>query len=172
MFAHLARALCGFLVLALVAQQSAATDSDSSLAVGGIRSIMGFHAETPLETDQTCAPPILLAADAYRRTFRVTAYCDRGITAAGIESGYGQCAAPADIPFGSRIFVPELGQTFVVTDRTHRRFRHNTVDIFMPVRTDCLKFGRHYLECEVSLPDEIVKYGSPTLVGLIAQRGG
>src|SRR5215510_102291 len=97
------------------------------------------------ESDETCAPPNLLASeasDSIQRTFRVTAYCDQGITASGIESGCGQCAAPADIPFGAKIYVPELGQTFIVTDRTHQRFRHNTVDIFMPERSDCLKFGR------------------------------
>jgi rare lipoprotein A len=172
LFALLARTLSSFAVIAVVARQSAATDSHSSFETFRLPSVAtAIEAQSALQTDETCAPPILLAQDSYRRTFRVTAYCDRGITAAGIESGYGQCAAPADIPFGAKIFVPELGQTFVVTDRTHRRFRHNTVDIFMPVRTDCLKFGRHNLECEVSLPDEVVKYASPTLASLIAERG-
>ncbi len=66
------------------------------------------------------------------RVCRVTAYCDRGSTASGVPSGMGQCAAPADIPFGSIVYIPALGQRFVVTDRTHRRFRRSTVDIFMP----------------------------------------
>lgn len=171
MFTLLARTLGGFAVIALVARQSAATDSHSAFVSPSAQTVTAvMEAQSIPEADETCAPPIILAADSYRRTFRVTAYCDRGITAAGIQSGYGQCAAPADIPFGTKIYVPELGQTFVVTDRTHRRFRHNTVDIFMPDRTDCLKFGRNYLECEVTLPEETVKYGSPTLAGLIAER--
>ena len=93
-------------------------------------------------------------AGAMRRICRVTAYCDRGTTASGVESGVGQCAAPIDIPFGSRIHIPELDRTFLVTDRTARRFRHNTVDIFIPTREACLQFGRQYLICEVLPPLE------------------
>jgi len=87
-----------------------------------------------------------------RRVCRVTAYCDRGITASGRRVGPGQCAAPANIPFGSKVYIPALGRSFVVTDRTHRRFRHNTVDIFMPSRELCIRFGRKYLECEFLVP--------------------
>ena len=173
MFALLARTLGGFAVIAVLAGQSAATDSPSSKdAPHTGAKVPPLSAHGSLDSDSTCAPPIPLAADTYRRTFRVTAYCDRGITAAGIPSGYGQCAAPADVPFGAKIYVPELGQTFIVTDRTHRRFRHNTVDIFMPNRDDCLEFGRNFLECEVRLPVEPVAYASPDLAGLIADRDG
>jgi rare lipoprotein A len=91
-------------------------------------------------------PPVL------RRIYRITAYNDRGATASGTQSGVGQCAAPADIPFGSRIYIPALRRTLVVTDRTHPRFRHNTVDIFMPAERQCLNFGRKYLRCEITLP--------------------
>ena len=86
------------------------------------------------------------------RVCRVTAYCDRGLTAAGTLAGVGQCAAPEDIPFGTEVYIPELDRTFVVTDRTHKRFRQNTVDIFIPAKTDCLEFGRNYLECHFRLP--------------------
>lgn len=94
-----------------------------------------------------------------RRVLRVTAYNDRGTTAAGTQSGVGQCAAPADVPFGSTIYIPALKRTLVVTDRTHRRFRHNTVDIFMPGKQQCRNFGRQYLECVITPPDAPVKYG-------------
>jgi 3D (Asp-Asp-Asp) domain-containing protein len=102
-----------------------------------------------------------------RRVHRVTAYCDRGITAAGVPSGVGQCAAPSDIPFGSLVYVPELGRTFVVTDRTHQRFRHNTVDIFIPDRQDCLEFGLNYLDVEIYLPADPPRYASPKFDTLI-----
>lgn len=102
------------------------------------------------------------------RVCRVTAYCDRGLTAAGVPSGVGQCAAPADIPFGSRIYIPALDRTFIVTDRTAQRFRHNTVDLFIPDRRACKTFGRQYLECEIAIPAETVRYGSPRLEGLLA----
>jgi rare lipoprotein A len=87
-----------------------------------------------------------------RRVLRVTAYCDNGVTASGIRSGVGQCAAPRDVPFGSKIYIPALRRTFVVTDRTHPRFRHNTVDIFIPSEMKCLRFGRSYLECHITPP--------------------
>ena len=95
-----------------------------------------------------------------RRVHRVTAYCDLGLTAAGVPSGVGQCAAPGDIPFGSVVYIPSLDRSFVVTDRTARRFRHNTVDLFMPGRQDCLNFGLNYLECEIYLPRTEPEYGS------------
>ena len=85
------------------------------------------------------------------RICRVTAYCDRGTTASGVQSGVGQCAVPGDIPFGSTVYIPQLDRSFVVTDRTARRFRRNTVDIFMPSREACLEFGRSYLECEFTI---------------------
>jgi 3D (Asp-Asp-Asp) domain-containing protein len=96
-------------------------------------------------------------------TYRVTAYCDQGLTAAGVPSGLGQCAAPQHVPFGARVHIPALGKTFIVTDRTSRRFRHNTVDIFMPERQACLDFGREYLECIIELPRETHRYGSELL---------
>lgn len=103
------------------------------------------------------------------RTLRVTAYRDRGLTAAGVPSGLGQCAAPADIPFGAQIHIPALGRTFVVTDRTHKRFRHNTVDLFMLSTGECRTFGRKYLECEITLPEKPHRYGCQELA-LAAQR--
>jgi 3D (Asp-Asp-Asp) domain-containing protein len=91
-------------------------------------------------------------ASTLHRVYRVTAYSDRGITASGRPVGWGQCAAPANIPFGAKVFIPALGRTFVVTDRTHPRFRHNTVDIFLGSDPVCHRFGCRYLECEITLP--------------------
>ena len=45
-----------------------------------------------------------------RRVCRVTAYCDRGLTASGRRVGVGQCAAPPSIPFGSKVYIPALGR--------------------------------------------------------------
>lgn len=126
--------------------------------------------ENGIAEDPTCGPRIPISHFVFQKTYRVTAYCDSGITAAGIQSGYGQCAAPADIPFGARIYVPEIGQYFIVTDRTHRRFRHNTIDLFIPSKADCLQFGRRTLTCEVELPGEPIPYASPALSLIIAKR--
>ncbi len=109
------------------------------------------------------------ALEAERRVLRVTAYCDRGLTAAGVPSGLGQCAAPADVPFGSIVHIPELGQSFVVTDRTAERFRHNTIDIFMPSREACLQFGRHYLDVEIREPEAAHRYGCRQLLAQAAR---
>lgn len=86
------------------------------------------------------------------RICRVTAYCDRGKTAAGVPSGLGQCAAPGYVPLGALVHIPDLDRTLVVTDRTHRRFRNSTIDIFMPDRSVCKQFGRKFLECEIIVP--------------------
>ena len=100
------------------------------------------------------------------RVARVTAYCDRGTTAAGVPSGLGQCAAPADVPFGSLIYIPSLDRTFVVTDRTHRRFRHNTVDLFMRTADECRQFGRSYLEVVIIPPQQPHRYGCKDLLAM------
>lgn len=158
-----------------VADNTTDTDTQPALSVAArgesSRPASGRIAEsTPDRNPRLDATPRSPAAAVSRstpsvvkRVFRVTAYCDQGITAAGVPSGVGQCAAPADIPFGSRIYVPELGTTFIVTDRTHKRFRHNTVDLFIPTRSRCLEFGRHYLECEVYPPEETYDYASSRL---------
>jgi 3D (Asp-Asp-Asp) domain-containing protein len=108
------------------------------------------------------APRGVSGPEPARRICRVTAYNDRGLTSAGVPSGLGQCAAPADIPLGSRIHIPALGRSFVVTDRTHRRFRNSTVDIFLPCPDRCRLFGCKYLEVEITLPER--RHSRPELI--------
>lgn len=132
------------------------SDTDPSLTQPADEPAEGSEPATIQEGGAT--PPVRTAAtrtsqpSVRRRICRVTAYCDRGITASGVRSGVGQCAAPRDVPFGSKIYIPSLRRTFVVTDRTHPRFRHNTVDIFIPSERKCFQFGRSYLECHISPP--------------------
>jgi 3D (Asp-Asp-Asp) domain-containing protein len=164
MVATLLRPACflGALLAAGLGQspEYGATPSDPHLSV-----------DTLVSTDLTK----LLAGDfvqeydsPFYRINRVTAYCDRGVTASGVPAGVGQCAAPADIPFGSKIYIPALDRTFIVTDRTAKRFRNGTVDLFMPDRQQCLEFGRSYLECEISTPAQTPKYGSPRIAHAVA----
>lgn len=132
----------------------AVVDADESLQTPNELSV-----DEVIESGDTAARNV---AGVQFRICRVTAYCDRGTTAAGTQSGVGQCAAPADIPFGTRVYIAKLDRTFVVTDRTHRRFRDNTVDLFMPTRDVCLDFGRKFLECEFRFPvDEWDRPASP-----------
>ncbi len=110
-------------------------------------------AETLLATVPDTAPQEP-GRSVLHRVCRVTAYCDRGITASGTQSGVGQCAAPGYIPFGTTVYIPELNRTFVVTDRTHRRFRQSTVDIFIPSQQACKDFGCRFTNVEFYLPAE------------------
>jgi len=160
MLIYLARTLCGLLILFSVLRQeplSAVPPSNGAQATASGGQVIAARLADNIGA--ASGPDGVL-----HRVYRITAYCDRGLTAAGVPSGYGQCAAPADIPFGSRIYIPELQRTFVVTDRTARRFRRNTVDLFMPSRTNCKQFGCQYLECEIVLPAERIRYGSPSLL--------
>ncbi len=90
-------------------------------------------------------------ASAETRTvrLRVTAYCDRGRTASGRMAGPGQCAAPAWVPFGSKVCVD--GKVYVATDRTAKRFRQNTVDIWMPTRQRCMNWGVRYIDVRIEV---------------------
>jgi 3D (Asp-Asp-Asp) domain-containing protein len=166
MFAVLLRTLCGVLVLVgLTGGHRSRPQAEPDLLlphgatrVPGAGSMTSAADGEQLEYQETT----------FYRVCRITAYCDRGLTAAGVRSGVGQCAAPADIPFGARVYIPALDRTFIVTDRTARRFRHNTVDLFIPDRGECLKFGCRYRECEITIPTQMVRYGSPRLHAAVA----
>ncbi len=83
--------------------------------------------------------PTLLLLTVQMPVLRITAYCDRGVTASGVRAGPGQCAAPEYVPFGSVVVVD--GRRYVCTDRTAKRFRQNTVDIWNGSRAECLRRG-------------------------------
>ncbi len=181
MYAFSTRLVCSLIVLAgFFGEQGASVETAPGPVAGAW--IAPALSVTP-EPTATANPPDSTGADVpravitsdppppagatnvvLRRVYRVTAYCDRGTTAAGVPSGVGQCAAPADIPFGAEIYIPALDRTFIVTDRTAKRFRFNTVDLFIPSKTQCKRFGRRYLECEITLPAVTPHYGSKRLL--------
>lgn len=86
-------------------------------------------------------------------TFEVTAYTKSdsgmnglGITASGVRAKrLHTIAASRNIPYGTKIFFPELGRTFVVQDRGGA-IRKNRIDIFMEDRQTALEFGRRKLK--------------------------
>lgn len=165
MVATLVRVLCGLVVVAgLVGPRGPAADRKLESRSPAARPT---SAEAPGGLAPDGQDPAPVNKQLYR-VCRVTAYCDRGLTAAGVPAGVGQCAAPIDIPFGAHVYIPVLDRAFVVTDRTARRFRHNTVDIFLPQRRKCLEFGRQYLECKITLPDQTPGYGSAVLRAAVA----
>ncbi|HWQ42631.1 MAG TPA: 3D domain-containing protein [Desulfosporosinus sp.] len=90
------------------------------------------------------------------RMMRVTAYTrsdkgmnGKGITASGEKVLEGQTiAADSSIPFGTQIYIPELGKTFTVTDRGGG-ITGNRLDMYMESRKDALKFGTRELEVRI-----------------------
>ena len=147
-YGPLARALClALLTIGLLKGQAEPPAAEATPAESAIEVVI----EAPESEDVDDAGVDAAGAQPLARDVRVTAYCDRGLTASGRRVGVGQCAAPPSIPFGSKVYIPALGRSFVVTDRTHPRFRHNTVDIFIPSENRCRDFGRHYLKCEFTV---------------------
>ncbi|MBU0641408.1 MAG: hypothetical protein KKB50_21315 [Planctomycetes bacterium] len=139
----------------LLAETSRERGDASALPLSAEPAALKVAAQEPpapdLEAEDADAASDEPAGRVVYRICRVTAYCDRGKTASGVPSGVGQCAAPGDIPFGATVYIPALDRSFVVTDRTARRFRRSTVDIFIPGGQACREFGRRYLECEFTL---------------------
>jgi 3D (Asp-Asp-Asp) domain-containing protein len=52
------------------------------------------------------------------------------------------CAAPPWIPFGTHLIIDGVPGEWVVEDWTAKRFRHNTVDLYMKDRKTAIKWGR------------------------------
>ena len=90
------------------------------------------------------------------RMMRVTAYTrndkgmnDKGITANGENALEGRTiAADSSIPFGTQIYIPELGKTFTVTDRGGA-IKGDRLDMYMEGPKGALKFGERELEVQI-----------------------
>lgn len=127
---------------------------------------------TTVHTKHVIAPewddsePVIKCTQAYpsvperiireRRVMRVTAYTahdkgmnSRGITASGerVRENH-TLAAPREIPFGTKIHIPDLGRTYTVTDRGGA-IRGNRLDVYIPDRKNMIEFGVKYLEVEI-----------------------
>ena len=94
--------------------------------------------------------------EAHRVMFEVTAYTShdfsmngKGITASGVRAKrWHTVAASRGVPFGTRIFFPALGKTFVVQDRGSKKWidSKNGIDIFVQTKAEAFKIGRRKLE--------------------------
>ena len=88
-----------------------------------------------------------------RRVMKITAYTknDKGMDGLGITTSGEMVqegrtiAADKSIPFGTEIYIPELGEQFVVTDRGGS-IKGDRLDLFMESRKDAMKFGVKRLE--------------------------
>lgn len=88
-------------------------------------------------------------------TLNASAYCETGTpTASGVMPQVGHCACDKIngqwIPFGTVIRTSD-GRVLTVTDRFGDG-RSNCLDIFMETESECWKFGRRNLLCEVIIP--------------------
>ena len=166
MFVALLRAVCALVVLVALVVRA---ESDGRGQPAPSDAEPAFEAADATWPGPPPGEPIRYASERSRRVYRVTAYCDRGLTASGVPAGEGQCAAPANVPFGAKVYIPALGRTLIVTDRTARRFRRNTIDVFLPDRAACLEFGRSYLTCEITLPHAPPRYASARLQATLAE---
>ena len=83
-----------------------------------------------------------------RRVMRITAYIahDKGMDGLGITANGERVlegrtiAAAENIPFGTEIYIPELDEHLVVTDRGGD-IKGDRLDLFMESRKDALEFG-------------------------------
>lgn len=69
-----------------------------------------------------------------------------GITASGavVKEGH-TIAAPRDIPFGTKIYIPYFDTIFTVEDRGGA-IRGNRLDVYMASRDEARAFGRRSLD--------------------------
>jgi 3D (Asp-Asp-Asp) domain-containing protein len=85
-------------------------------------------------------------------TFVATAFAHRGTTDSGVRSQKGIVAAdPNILPIGTVIRVRNAGEysgTYVVAD-TGSKIRGRRIDIFIPSRWLCRKFGRKRVQVAV-----------------------
>lgn len=85
--------------------------------------------------------------------WRVSAYCPNscccgrwadGMTASGMPAEGKLVAAPPDIPFGTKVFIPGYG-TAVVADRGGA-IKGKRLDVLFPTHQEALNWGVQYLE--------------------------
>jgi 3D (Asp-Asp-Asp) domain-containing protein len=88
------------------------------------------------------------ASSASYKSFTATAYSLRGNTASGERVRSGIIAAdPRVLPLGTVVHIEGMG-TFVVKD-TGGDIKGSRIDIWMPARSQAMKFGRRKVQVRV-----------------------
>lgn len=102
---------------------------------------------------QTYKPTNMPSRGALAELFELTGYCiceqccgkTDGITASGAQAKPGiTIAAPASIPFGTKVFIPGVGER-IVQDRGGAITEHH-IDILFESHQQALDFGRKTME--------------------------
>lgn len=91
-------------------------------------------------------------------TFELSAYCSCSQcsdgwgthTASGLPVQEGFVALPEDIPFGTKVIIPELGAEYICQDRggfiEYTDEGYMRVDVYMSSHEACLQFGRFTID--------------------------
>ena len=83
-------------------------------------------------------------------TVSATAYAGDGITATGTTPKVGRTIAvdPSVIPYGTRVYIPALGGTYIAED-CGGGIKGNKIDIFMSSEAKCNSWGVRNIEIQI-----------------------
>lgn len=83
-------------------------------------------------------------------TVSATAYSGDGITSTGKIPQVGRTIAvdPKVIPYGTRVYIPALGQTYIAED-CGGGIKGNKIDIFMSSEEKCISWGVRNIEIKI-----------------------
>lgn len=83
-------------------------------------------------------------------TVSATAYSGDGITSTGKVPQVGRTIAvdPKVIPYGTRVYIPALGQTYIAED-CGGAIKGNKIDIFMSSEEKCISWGVRNIEIKI-----------------------
>jgi 3D (Asp-Asp-Asp) domain-containing protein len=78
---------------------------------------------------------------------KATAYCNDPITATGTVPTVGRTIAvdPRVIPYGSKVYIPQLNATFIAED-CGSAIKGNRIDIYMGSYNECMNWGIQELD--------------------------
>lgn len=84
-------------------------------------------------------------------TVKSHAYCINGMTSRGVTTRRGVIAVdPRVIPYGSKIYVPNYGWGTALD--TGGSIKGNTIDLWMPTRSQCMQWGTRTIKIKVITP--------------------
>lgn len=66
------------------------------------------------------------------------------LTASGVHAQTDRTVACDHLPFGTKLYIPTLGQEFIVEDRFGGGYT-NRLDIYMDTQEEAWSFGRRWL---------------------------